>query len=102
MSRNPQQNPPGWIIRFLKWFCPAELYEGIIGDMLEQFEKDVQTKGVPSAKRKIVWNGPTIFSSCNFIKEPYQKVKIYQHGNVSKLFTSGLSKYDEIQILLFH
>ena len=34
--------PPRFAIRFLRWFCPPNLYEGIEGDLLQQFEKDVE------------------------------------------------------------
>jgi putative ABC transport system permease protein len=29
-------------LRFLRWFCPPSLYEGIEGDLLEQFEEDLK------------------------------------------------------------
>jgi putative ABC transport system permease protein len=40
----------------LQLFCPPNLYEGIEGDLLEQFEIDVQTLGVKKAKRRFVWH----------------------------------------------
>lgn len=32
--------PPKIALRFLEWFCPPGLYEGIEGDLIEQFETD--------------------------------------------------------------
>src|SRR5579859_1571195 len=34
--------PPKWALRFLAWFCPAPLHEGVEGDLLEQFEEDLR------------------------------------------------------------
>jgi putative ABC transport system permease protein len=49
-------HPPDWTLKFLQQFCPSYLYEGIEGDLLEQFEVDVHTVGVKKAKRRFVWN----------------------------------------------
>lgn len=46
--------PPKFALRFLEWFCPPHLYEGIEGDLIEQFEADaVHGKG---AKLKFIIN----------------------------------------------
>jgi putative ABC transport system permease protein len=44
------------MLRFLRWFCPEKLYEGIEGDLLEQFEYDITQKTVSQARRRFVWN----------------------------------------------
>jgi hypothetical protein len=32
-------HPPDWLLTFLQqWACPPSLYEGIEGDLLEQYE----------------------------------------------------------------
>jgi putative ABC transport system permease protein len=51
--RTPE--PPRFWISFLRWFCPSNLYEGIEGDLLEQFETEVKTKGVRAARRRFIW-----------------------------------------------
>ncbi|GHN03226.1 ABC transporter permease [Cytophagales bacterium WSM2-2] len=48
--------PPKAVVRFLRWFCPAALYEGIEGDLIEQFEEDCKTKGERRARRNFVKN----------------------------------------------
>lgn len=48
--------PPRLALRFLEWFCPSLLFEGIEGDLLEQFKEDVRTKGLRIARRKFGWN----------------------------------------------
>ena len=49
-------SPPGWAIRFLQRVCPAHLWEGIEGDLLEQFQADVEELGVTRAKGRFIWN----------------------------------------------
>ncbi|HEV8515552.1 MAG TPA: permease prefix domain 2-containing transporter, partial [Cyclobacteriaceae bacterium] len=34
--------PPKYAIRFLEWYCPSALHEGIEGDLIEQFEEDLK------------------------------------------------------------
>jgi len=51
-----KHKPPLLALRFLAWFCPPSLYESIEGDLLEQFEEDVQNLDVTRAKRKLLWN----------------------------------------------
>jgi putative ABC transport system permease protein len=48
--------PSCLVLRFLAWFCPPSLYEGIEGDLLEQFEEDEKLVGEKSARRRFVWN----------------------------------------------
>lgn len=51
---NPQ-HPPQRALRFLEWFCPPALYEGIEGDLLEAFEDDVKEVGVKKARQRLIW-----------------------------------------------
>jgi len=48
--------PPRFTLRFLEWYCPSNLHEGIEGDLLEQFEDDVKEKGVFIARRRFTLN----------------------------------------------
>lgn len=48
--------PPRFWISFLQWFCPPGLCEGIEGDLLEQFESEVETKGIRVARRRFIWH----------------------------------------------
>ena len=50
------QNPPKRAAKFLEWFCPEYLFEGIEGDLLEQFDEDVELLGKRKANRKFWWN----------------------------------------------
>ncbi|MBK7653508.1 MAG: ABC transporter permease [Flammeovirgaceae bacterium] len=42
-------------LHLLEWACPPSLYEGIEGDLLEQYELDTKTIGESKAKRKFIW-----------------------------------------------
>lgn len=48
--------PPRWAIDFLEWFCPDPLFECILGDLLEQFDADLEVHGGRIARRQFVWN----------------------------------------------
>lgn len=48
--------PPQRITDFLQWLCPAHLFEGIAGDLEEQFYADVEEHGPKRAKRRYWWN----------------------------------------------
>jgi putative ABC transport system permease protein len=54
--KKTKTSPPGAAIRFLEWFCPDFLFEGIEGDLMQQFDSDVETFGIAAAKRKFFWN----------------------------------------------
>ncbi len=56
MKTEKTESPPAWTLRFLQGFCPTKLYEGIEGDLLEQFDADVQAVGVKIAKRRFAWH----------------------------------------------
>jgi ABC-type antimicrobial peptide transport system permease subunit len=59
MSR--QKDPPRLAIRFLKWFCPSHLYEGIEGDLMEAFDADVEQVGVRKARRRFAYQAVRFF-----------------------------------------
>lgn len=52
--KNEKVQPAKWAIRFLEWFCPPELLEGILGDLLEAFEQDRRALGKGRAQRKFI------------------------------------------------
>jgi len=49
-------SPPGFFQKFLEWFCPPALYEGIEGDLLEEFDADVELLGERRARGRYVFN----------------------------------------------
>ena len=54
--QNDEQNIPRFWHSFLKWFCPSRLYEGIEGDLLQQFDIDQKLRGDETARKRFAWN----------------------------------------------
>jgi putative ABC transport system permease protein len=54
MNSQRRRNPSA--LSFLAWFCPPKLYEGIEGDLLEEYECDIEKVGHKKAQRKLWWN----------------------------------------------
>jgi len=52
----PRLEPPKGFTRFIEWFCPPELIEGILGDLYEQFDDDCDQYGRNSAAWRYRWN----------------------------------------------
>ncbi|HEY9009078.1 MAG TPA: ABC transporter permease [Ohtaekwangia sp.] len=50
------KHPADFWLRVLSWYCPPSLYEGIEGDIREQFEHDARLYGTAIAKRRLIWN----------------------------------------------
>jgi putative ABC transport system permease protein len=48
--------PARYAHRFLEWFCPASLYEGVEGDLLQQYDDDVARSGQRIANRNFIGN----------------------------------------------
>lgn len=56
MTHKPHDKPSQAALRFLAWFCPSKLYEGIEGDLLEQLEREVEEIGIEEARRRLMWS----------------------------------------------
>lgn len=56
MQKHPEHTPPKFALRFLEWFCPPDLYEGIEGDLLEKFSEDMKIFGATKARRRFAWH----------------------------------------------
>jgi putative ABC transport system permease protein len=50
--RNNQ--PPGWILAFFRWFCHPAYQEDIEGDLLERFDRRTKENGVLNAKTGLI------------------------------------------------
>ncbi|HMG88990.1 MAG TPA: ABC transporter permease, partial [Chryseolinea sp.] len=62
---------PHRALRFLEWFCPPELFEGIEGDVLEQYEMDCKVLGEKKAKRRLAWNVMKFFRPSILLRNKY-------------------------------
>jgi putative ABC transport system permease protein len=47
---------PRWAERFLRFICPEDLYEEIEGDVIQSFNRKLQTSGLTRANRFLFWN----------------------------------------------
>jgi putative ABC transport system permease protein len=98
--------PPRFAFRFLAWFCPAFLVEGVAGDLMEEFEKNIQSSRTPSryripkAKLSFIWGVLKFFRpsiilrnkvSSNWLSaallKNYFKIS-YRHLNKNKTFAA--------------
>lgn len=52
----PPKSPPNWGIRFLEWFCPDELFEGILGDLLEEYDANIEQFSNQKANLYFIWS----------------------------------------------
>lgn len=48
--------PPGWQLRFLRWFCRTDHLEEIEGDLYEMFSNKLSEKGVEYARRTFLFD----------------------------------------------
>ncbi len=95
---------PKIIIRFLHWFCPPELYEGIEGDLLEQYENDINEWGNQKAKRKFIWNvlkflRPGIIFRNKFSKKLFQTYMLQNYFKIALRWLWRAKAHSFINIL---
>ncbi len=85
---------PRIILRFLEWFCPPALYEGIEGDLLEDYEADVKIKGIRKAKLTLAWNVLKFFRPGIILRNKFNKelINISMLGNYMKVASRNIVK----------
>jgi putative ABC transport system permease protein len=81
-------------LRFLRWFCPPALYEGIEGDLLEQYEYDVEQVGAQKANRRLAWNVLKFFRPGIFLRNRFsnQLINTMMWGNYLKVAARNIQK----------
>lgn len=91
---NNQLHPPKRALRFLQWFCPPALYEGIEGDLLEAFEDDVKEVGVKKARQRLTWNVLRFFRPEIILRNRFsiQLFNTIMLGNYFKVATRNMAK----------
>ena len=45
---------PKWIERFLRTICPQNVFDQVLGDLIELYHHDIKTMGKRKAKRRLV------------------------------------------------
>lgn len=53
--------PPKWIIRLIKFYCPPQLAESIIGDIWEQYLTDKERFSHLRSNQRLIWNALRFF-----------------------------------------
>ncbi len=53
---NSKSTPPKVALKLLSWFCPDYLYEEIEGDLIQKFNKEIDTIGERNARRRLMWS----------------------------------------------
>lgn len=87
-------NPPKFALRFLQWFCPPALYEGIEGDLLESFELDCETQGQAKAKRLFILNTIRFFRPSIILRNQVNNnfINTIMLGNYVKVASRNIVK----------
>jgi putative ABC transport system permease protein len=63
--------PPSFAIKILRWFCPDELMEGVLGDFEEQYIETFDQSGKRRATRNFYWNVIRLFHPSIFFRNKY-------------------------------
>ncbi|HTH57605.1 MAG TPA: ABC transporter permease [Cyclobacteriaceae bacterium] len=89
-----EKEPPRLAVKFLHWFCPPELAEGIEGDLVEQFEGDLQQMNERAAKRKFFWNTLNFFRPAIILRNRFrfQLIENFMIGNYFKVALRNMKK----------
>ncbi|MCU0368597.1 MAG: ABC transporter permease [Cyclobacteriaceae bacterium] len=82
------------ILRLLEWICPPELYEGIEGDLFEQFDADVKEVGVKKANRRFIWNALRFMHPYLFLRKRFSIdiINTIMIGNYFKVAVRNIQK----------
>jgi len=52
---------PKYVITFLKFICPDQLFEEIEGDLIQRYSRDTLRYGMREARRRMMWNAIKFF-----------------------------------------
>lgn len=90
----PVSQPPGGWLRLLEWFCPTHLYEGIEGDLVEQYDADSDTVGITVARRRFIWNVIRFFRPGILLRNRFsiRLIKGYMLLNYFKIMIRSMAK----------
>jgi putative ABC transport system permease protein len=93
-SNNQKNHSTDKWLRFLEWFCPPELYEGIEGDVLQMFEEDKSEMGEKRARRKLRWNVLKFFRPEIILRNKFtlQLINTIMIGNYFKVAARNIQK----------
>jgi putative ABC transport system permease protein len=87
-------SPPEFARNFLEWFCPPALYEGVEGDLLEEFECDVEQLGERKARRRFLLNVLRFFRPEIILRNKlsFEVMNTIMVGNYIKVAARNIAK----------
>lgn len=75
----------GLALKLLEWICPPPLFEGIEGDLLEQFDADVKSVGHRLARRRLLF-GALRFMRPAIIMRNRFRIQLISAGMIGNYF----------------
>lgn len=96
MKRNAKnRRPPSWAISFLEWFCPDDLLEGVLGDLLEQYDDNLTLFGHRQSGRKFIWQVIRLFHPSIILRNHFnhQLINMGILKNSLKVAVRSMRKY---------
>lgn len=87
-------SPPKFVLGILMRVCPPDLYEGIEGDLVEQFDADVKKAGLKKAKRKFIFNAIRFLHPSIMIRNrfSFDLINTMMLGNYFKVAVRNIQK----------
>lgn len=94
MNREESTSPPKFVLSVLIRVCPPDLYEGIEGDLLEQFEVDVKAIGHGKAKRKFIFSAIRFMNPSIILRNrfSFDLINTIMLGNYFKVAVRNIQK----------
>lgn len=89
-----EHTPPRFALRFLEWFCPPGLYEGIEGDLLEEYDLDRSERGATTANIRLVFNVLRFFRPGIILRNRFtlKIINTVMLGNYLKVASRNIAK----------
>lgn len=89
-----EHTPPRFALRFLEWFCPPGLYEGIEGDLLEKYDLDRSERGATTANIRLMFNVLRFFRPGIILRNRFtlKIINTVMLGNYLKVASRNIAK----------
>lgn len=84
--------PPKRITHFLERICPDYLFEGIVGDLEEEFYSDLDNYGLRKARRRYWWNAVRFMRPEILLRNKFKVNNSSMLGNYIKIAGRNMAK----------